>query len=176
VGKAYNATINNCSFIGGVQAGSTYAGGFVGMLLDSDISSSRALAGVTSTHDIIGGFAGHLENTNTLTNCYAIGGVNSSKEYSTQKVGGFIGQIGSSKNTLTNCYSSQYVYGYKKNGKQETGAFVGQLTYKATFNNCIYDSEITPGMAVIGSNPKNVIGAINPSTTKQIYSSLGITD
>ncbi|HPA53539.1 MAG TPA: GLUG motif-containing protein [Bacillota bacterium] len=78
--------VTNCYAIGGLSAGSSsYAGGFAGYVIDVAAINCYATGSIAGSGSAVGGFAGYTK-TSEINNCYAAGSATGATY-----VGGFIG-------------------------------------------------------------------------------------
>ena len=140
VATAQNTVIRGCSNQADITGYEGYTGGIVAVADYGEITIENCrntgkvhLRGWQSSFRGVGGIAGCLSSTATVTNCYNTGNV--SFYYRTQKIeqaaGGIVGlagkSSGSSKITLTSCYSTGAISGeYDDNASM--GALVGAAT------------------------------------------------
>lgn len=104
VGVATGNSSISLSYTDGVISGSNYLGGFIGKAESVTISDSYTIANVSSTYNnlndsIIGGFAGNIEASSTISNTFMYGSIKSENGFG--NVGVYAG-INNSSNLQNN--------------------------------------------------------------------------
>ena len=155
VGIDASSTYTNCKVTGKVT-GLWAIGGFVGYAQEADPGTMSTFKNCVAEVDIVasdwraGGFAGYMEK-GKASSCAALGDVTSSVTGWNPKVGGFVGEIGTSGATgsaiLDKCHAAGKVTAASPDYK--AGGFVGTHT-EGTYTECSFDSEKNPGLAAYG--------------------------
>ena len=115
-------TIADCHFIGNVESGSMFTGGFAAYIVGSNISVEQCSAeGTVTGKDYVGGFAGDINRVPQVTGCYFNGAVKGNDQ-----VGGFAGSISAS---VSECFAMGSV-----KGNIEVGGFCGWLSTSFSYN------------------------------------------
>ena len=130
-------TVSGCSSACIVAASEHGIGGLAGDALNATISDSYATGSVSSpTSYNVGGFAGNVQGSTAITDCYATGAV--SARYN---VGGFMGAIRNTA-TVTQCYASGMVSGGSISASS-VGGFVGHIQNTAHITKSFATGNVT---------------------------------
>lgn len=123
---------------------------------------------------LVGGFAGVIEDSATISNCYTTATVTAGKGTA---VGGFVGKA--IKGTLSKCYSGgrtyngSYIYGSGNViGAGYTGGFVGQTDGAVSFTDCYSTSSVLAS----GNYAGGFVGSSDNSTSIKSCYSTGIVN
>ena len=162
VGIDASSTYTNCKVTGKVT-GLWAIGGFVGYAGEADPRTMSTYQNCVAEVDIVasdwraGGFAGYMEK-GKASSCVALGDVTSSVTGWNPKVGGFVGEIGTSGATgsaiLDKCHVAGKVTAASPDYK--AGGFVGTHT-EGTYTDCSFDSEKNPGLAAYGEGNESAV-------------------
>lgn len=170
VGIDASSTYTNCKVTGKVT-GLWAIGGFVGYAQEADPGTMSTFKNCVAEVDIVasdwraGGFAGYMEK-GKASSCAALGDVTSSVTGWNPKVGGFVGEIGTSGATgsaiLDKCHAAGKVTAASPDYK--AGGFVGTHT-EGTYTECSFDSEKNPGLAAYGEGDEAAVPVEAGTTT-----------
>ena len=170
VGIDASSTNTNCKVTGKVT-GLWAIGGFVGYAQEADPGTMSTFKNCVAEVDIVasdwraGGFAGYMEK-GKASSCAALGDVTSSVTGWNPKVGGFVGEIGTSGATgsaiLDKCHAAGKVTAASPDYK--AGGFVGTHT-EGTYTECSFDSEKNPGLAAYGEGDEAAVPVEAGTTT-----------
>ena len=170
VGIDASSTYTNCKVTGKVT-GLWAIGGFVGYAQEADPGTMSTFKNCVAEVDIVasdwraGGFAGYMEK-GKASSCAALGDVTSSVTGWNPKVGGFVGEIGTSGATgsaiLDKCHAAGKVTAASPDYK--AGGFVGTHT-EGTYTECSFDSEKNPGLAAYGAGDEAAVPVEAGTTT-----------
>ena len=170
VGIDASSTYTNCKVTGKVT-GLWAIGGFVGYAQEADSETMSTYQNCVAEVDIVasnwraGGFAGYMEK-GKASSCAALGDVTSSVTEWNPKVGGFVGEIGTSGATgsaiLDKCHAAGKVTAASTDYK--AGGFVGTHT-EGTYTDCSLDSEKNPGLAAYGEGDEAAVPVEAGTTT-----------
>lgn len=170
VGIDASSTYTNCKVTGKVT-GLWAIGGFVGYAQEADPGTMSTFKNCVAEVDIVasdwraGGFAGYMEK-GKASSCAALGDVTSSVTGWNPKVGGFVGEIGTSGATgsaiLDKCHAAGKVTAVSPDYK--AGGFVGTHT-EGTYTECSFDSEKNPGLAAYGEGDEAAVPVEAGTTT-----------
>ena len=170
VGIDASSTYTNCKVTGKVT-GLWAIGGFVGYAQEADPGTMSTFKNCVAEVDIVasdwraGGFAGYMEK-GKASSCAALGDVTSSVTGWNPKVGGFVGEIGTSGATgsaiLDKCHAAGKVTAASPDYK--AGGFVGTHT-EGTYTDCSFDSEKNPGLAAYGEGDEAAVPVEAGTTT-----------
>lgn len=170
VGIDASSTYTNCKVTGKVT-GLWAIGGFVGYAQEADPETMSTFKNCVAEVDIVasdwraGGFAGYMEK-GKASSCAALGDVTSSVTEWDPKVGGFVGEIGTSGATgsaiLDKCHVAGKVTAASTDYK--AGGFVGTHT-EGTYTDCSFDSEKNPGLAAYGEGDEAAVPVEAGTTT-----------
>lgn len=170
VGIDASSTYTNCKVTGKVT-GLWAIGGFVGYAQEADPETMSTFKNCVAEVDIVasdwraGGFAGYMEK-GKASSCAALGDVTSSVTGWNPKVGGFVGEIGTSGATgsaiLDKCHAAGKVTAASPDYK--AGGFVGTHT-EGTYTECSFDSEKNPGLAAYGEGDEAAVPVEAGTTT-----------
>ena len=170
VGIDASSTYTNCKVTGKVT-GLWAIGGFVGYAQEADSETMSTYQNCVAEVDIVasdwraGGFAGYMEK-GKASSCAALGDVTSSVTEWNPKVGGFVGEIGTSGATgsaiLDKCHAAGKVTAASPDYK--AGGFVGTHT-EGTYTECSFDSEKNPGLAAYGEGDEAAVPVEAGTTT-----------
>ncbi len=142
-------TIQNLGVVGGSVTGNNYVGGVAGGISSSiTVTNCYATGAVNGNNNNVGGVVGGVYNS-TVTNCYATGTVNGSNN----NVGGVVGEV--IFGTITNCYATGAV-----SGGTSVGGVAGWGS-NSTVTNC---AALNPTVKATGSYVGRVIGYLSGST------------
>jgi hypothetical protein len=130
-GTIYNTVITNSYSIGNVSSENDQIGGIAGYVgYTSTISNSYSKASVNG-RTAVGGIAGSVHQSSTVTNSYSAGDVGG-----TTNVGGIAGNVGVGS-TITNTYSKSSV-----NGHTQVGGIAGYSSRSSMTNSTAINQEI----------------------------------
>ena len=170
VGIDASSTYTNCKVTGKVT-GLWAIGGFVGYAQEADPGTMSTFKNCVAEVDIVasdwraGGFAGYMEK-GKASSCAALGDMTSSVTGWNPKVGGFVGEIGTSGATgsaiLDKCHAAGKVTAASPDYK--AGGFVGTHT-EGTYTECSFDSEKNPGLAAYGEGDEAAVPVEAGTTT-----------
>lgn len=170
VGMDASSTYTNCKVTGKVT-GLWAIGGFVGYAQEADPETMSTFKNCVAEVDIVasdwraGGFAGYMEK-GKASSCAALGDVTSSVTEWDPRVGGFVGEIGTSGATgsaiLDKCHVAGKVTAASTDYK--AGGFVGTHT-EGTYTDCSFDSEKNPGLAAYGEGDEAAVPVEAGTTT-----------
>lgn len=170
VGIDASSTYTNCKVTGKVT-GLWAIGGFVGYAQEADPGTMSTFKNCVAEVDIVasdwraGGFAGYMEK-GKASSCAALGDVTSSVTGWNPKVGGFVGEIGTSGATgsaiLDKCHAAGKVTAASPDYK--AGGFVGTHT-EGTYTECSFDSEKNPSLAAYGEGDEAAVPVEAGTTT-----------
>lgn len=170
VGIDASSTYTNCKVTGKVT-GLWAIGGFVGYAQEADPETMSTFKNCVAEVDIVasdwraGGFAGYMEK-GKASSCAALGDVTSSVTEWDPRVGGFVGEIGTSGATgsaiLDKCHVAGKVTAASTDYK--AGGFVGTHT-EGTYTDCSFDSEKNPGLAAYGEGDEAAVPVEAGTTT-----------
>ena len=170
VGIDASSTYTNCKVTGKVT-GLWAIGGFVGYAQEADPGTMSTFKNCVAEVDIVasdwraGGFAGYMEK-GKASSCAALGDVTRSVTGWNPKVGGFVGEIGTSGATgsaiLDKCHAAGKVTAASPDYK--AGGFVGTHT-EGTYTECSFDSEKNPGLAAYGEGDEAAVPVEAGTTT-----------
>ena len=170
VGIDASSTYTNCKVTGKVT-GLWAIGGFVGYAQEADPETMSTFKNCVAEVDIVasdwraGGFAGYMEK-GKASSCAALGDVTSSVTEWDSRVGGFVGEIGTSGATgsaiLDKCHVAGKVTAASTDYK--AGGFVGTHT-EGTYTDCSFDSEKNPGLAAYGEGDEAAVPVEAGTTT-----------
>lgn len=170
VGMDASSTYTNCKVTGKVT-GLWAIGGFVGYAGEADSATMSTFDNCIAKVDVVanewraGGFAGYMEK-GKASSCAALGDVTSSVTEWDPRVGGFVGEIGTSGATgsaiLDKCHVAGKVTAASTDYK--AGGFVGTHT-EGTYTDCSFDSEKNPGLAAYGEGDEAAVPVEAGTTT-----------
>ena len=170
VGIDASSTYTNCKVTGKVT-GLWAIGGFVGYAQEADPETMSTFKNCVAEVDIVasdwraGGFSGYMEK-GKASSCAALGDVTSSVTEWDPRVGGFVGEIGTSGATgsaiLDKCHVAGKVTAASTDYK--AGGFVGTHT-EGTYTECSFDSEKNPGLAAYGEGDEAAVPVEAGTTT-----------
>jgi len=107
-------------------------GGFVGIISGGTISESFANGNVTALGQSIGGFAGTIRNSASITDSYATGDVDAGENSNSSNIGGFVGLLDNGS-IVQRAYASGLVSGPGFYGL--IGGFVGGMGSSSSISN-----------------------------------------
>jgi len=158
---AMNSEINNCFSSGEVTASSWYAGGLVGVLAGSNLTSSYSEANVHGVGHV-GGIVGRAYAQSQIHDCYAIGDITGEVGQDGLAVGGIVGSMATS--TILKSYSGGSVDGYL-----DVGGLVGAATSRSSIQ-----KSYTFGSVSGTENCGGMIGVSYDSDIISSYSNSGV--
>lgn len=166
VGDVYDcAVVTRAVALGNVNAES-YVGGFAGKISGfAKVDTTCAYGNVTQAArpavlGNVGGFAGDMSCSSTVTDVYSRGNVQATGE----NCGGFVGDTDCGI-SITNAYSSGSVSssGTTTAQKNSTAAFIGECSTK-NLTNTYYDNQTAGGLQAIGKINKAINQPVGKNT------------
>jgi len=127
-------TVSNSYTSVSIEANS-FAGGFVGDILEGTVSNSYA-TGIVSATGLSGGFVGVIEDA-VIRNCYSMATVEGQII-----IGGFIGNM-TGESTIENSYAAGNINGFYENG--DIGGFIGDDSSITFTNSYRYNNLVCTG-------------------------------
>ena len=170
------ATITNSYATGDVTGGSSYAGGFAGLIIQGEVTDSYATGTVTQTaasatlNNLVGGFVGYVGAGGVVTQSYSsgavstVGGLNSSF-YTI--AGGFAGDV-TAGGSVDNSYTLSPVT--STGSLNFLGGFTGYLGAGSTVN-AVYATGRISGVGATGG----LVGLLSGGTLSNAYWDEGTT-
>jgi len=163
-GLITDSVISNCRAVGFVNGRgkldygwSAAVGGVIGKAADSQVTKCSADVDMSCNLCVVGGFAGLLDGGVSITECYAVGSINTTGKCD---IGGFLGSCGDD-NEVNNCYAHVNI---KMDGAEVVGGFAGTIA-DGHPNNCYATGSIT-GSPSPDSGPPYYIGGFSGISSK----------
>lgn len=160
------SVINRVMVSGGITANGgeqTPAGGFIGILVNNNVTISESIVRATIVGPVyVGGFVGYL-GSGHIENSYVQGSVEATSAMLIH-VGGFVGRLEGYNVTLTDCLAMTLIVSGAE-GQVFAGSFSGSTpggAYGTIYSDCFYDNEIAT-LPVVGNN--GVASGISGSAT-----------
>lgn len=159
VGIAYQSgvTLSKNSVDNVDVSGLSYVGGFAGKLhsYSQTLKNSAVNSTVTAKSSYAGGFAGEIQTSAYVQNSYAQNNV-VAKSYA----GSFAGEI--SNGNITNTYGAG-----KVSADKYAGGYAGKISLKAVSGTNYYNSNLTSGLAAVGTGTADNITALGNAAMKK---------